>query len=271
MSQGSQKDNQENNKNTVLVWRDGDVATVVLNRPEKLNAFNLSMWQDLGTVMLELGSDETLRCVVLRGAGGRAFAAGADIAEFKKVRFSSEQAADYSKPMDRAADAIRDCPHPTLAFIEGACMGGGLEIAAQCDLRIANQSAKFGIPVNKIGNVLPYPAMIALVDLVGRSVTMELLLEGRIFSAEEAYTKGLVGRVVEDNIAEAEVYNSARRIAEGAPLVARWHKKHATRVQNPSPLTAEELTQPFLCCDTEDYKEGIAAFLEKRKPQFKGK
>ncbi|WP_085905276.1 enoyl-CoA hydratase/isomerase family protein [Kiloniella majae] len=271
MSQGSQKDNQENNKNTVLVWRDGDVATVVLNRPEKLNAFNLSMWQGLGTVMLELGSDETLRCVVLRGAGGRAFAAGADIAEFKKVRFSSEQAADYSKPMDRAADAIRDCPHPTLAFIEGACMGGGLEIAAQCDLRIANQSAKFGIPVNKIGNVLPYPAMIALVDLVGRSVTMELLLEGRIFSAEEAYTKGLVGRVVEDNIAEAEVYNSARRIAEGAPLVARWHKKHATRVQNPSPLTAEELTQPFRCCDTEDYKEGIAAFLDKRKPQFKGK
>ncbi|KLN60560.1 enoyl-CoA hydratase [Kiloniella spongiae] len=271
MSEGSQKDNKENKQDTVLAWREGNVATVVLNRPEKLNAFNLSMWQDLGTVMLKLAADVTLRCVVIRGAGGRAFAAGADIAEFQKVRFSSQQAVSYAKPMDRAVDAIRQCPHPTLAFIEGACMGGGLEIAAQCDLRIANQSARFGIPINKIGNVLPYPAMIALVDLVGRSVTMELLLEGRIFTAEEAYVKGLVGRVVDDNIAEAEVYNSARRIAEGAPLVARWHKKHATRVQNPTPLTAEELAQPFLCCDTEDYKEGVAAFLEKRKPCFKGK
>ena len=270
MSEGSEKSNKENSQDTVLVWREDNIATVVLNRPEKLNAFNLTMWQDLGTVMLELGADETLRCVVIRGAGGRAFAAGADIAEFRKVRFSSQQAADYAKPMDRAADAIRQCPHPTLAFIEGACMGGGLEIAAQCDLRIANRSARFGIPVNKIGNVLPYPAMIALVGLVGRSVTMELLLEGRIFSAEEAYIKGLIGRIVEDDIAEAEVYNSARRIAEGAPLVARWHKKHASRAQDATPLTAEELAQPFLCCDTADYKEGIAAFLEKRKPRFTG-
>ncbi|KKJ78377.1 enoyl-CoA hydratase [Kiloniella litopenaei] len=270
MSEISQKDNKEKAQDTVLVWREDNIATVVLNRPEKLNAFNLAMWHDLGTVMLELGDDDSVRCVIIRGAGGRAFAAGADIAEFKKVRFSSQQAADYAKPMDRAADAIRQCPHPTLAFIEGACMGGGLEIAAQCDLRIANKSARFGIPINKIGNVLPYPAMIALVGLVGRSVTMELLLEGRIFSAEEAYIKGLIGRIVDNDLAEAEVYNSARRIAQGAPLVARWHKKHAARAQDPTPLTEQELAQPFLCCDTADYKEGITAFLEKRKPCFRG-
>ncbi|WP_419905582.1 enoyl-CoA hydratase/isomerase family protein [Kiloniella sp.] len=256
---------------SVLLKREGAIATVILNRPEKLNAFNLAMWQRLGDVMIELSVDDALRCIVIRGAGGRAFAAGADIAEFERVRFSSKQAVEYSKPMDRAAEAIRDCPHPTLAFIEGACMGGGLELAAQCDLRIANKSAKFGIPINKIGNVLPYPAMLALVGLVGRSVTLELLLEGRIFTADEAYAKGLIGRIVEDTDAEAEVYASARRIAEGAPLVARWHKQNATRAQDPSPLSATEYAQPFLCCDTEDYKEGIRAFLSKRKPIFTGK
>ncbi len=256
---------------SVLLKVEGTIATVTLNRPEKLNAFNLAMWQRLGDVMEELGLHNGLRCVVIRGAGGRAFAAGADIAEFEQVRFSSKQAADYAKPMDRAAEAIRNCPHPTLAFIEGACMGGGLELAAQCDLRIANKSAKFGIPINRIGNVLPYPAMLALVDLVGRSVTLELLLEGRIFTAEEAYTKGLVGRLVDDVDAEDEVYASAKRIAEGAPLVARWHKKNATRALDPTPLSAEEYAQPFLCCDTEDYKEGIRAFLDKRRPNFKGR
>ncbi|MEH6630903.1 MAG: enoyl-CoA hydratase-related protein [Halopseudomonas aestusnigri] len=256
---------------SVLLKLEGTIATVILNRPEKLNAFNLSMWQRLGDVMEELGSHDSIRCVIIRGAGGRAFAAGADIAEFEKVRFSSKQAAEYSKPMDRAAEAIRNCPHPTLAFIEGACMGGGLELAAQCDLRIANKSAKFGIPINRIGNVLPYPAMLALVDLVGRSVTLELLLEGRIFTAEEAYTKGLVGRLVDDVNAEDEVYASAKRIAEGAPLVARWHKQNATRALDPTPLSPEEHAQPFLCCDTEDYKEGIRAFLDKRRPNFKGR
>ncbi|MFD2206252.1 enoyl-CoA hydratase/isomerase family protein [Kiloniella antarctica] len=256
---------------SVLLKLEGTIATVTLNRPEKLNAFNLEMWQRLGDVMEDLGSNDHVRCVIIRGAGGRAFAAGADIAEFEQVRFSSKQAVQYAKPMDRAAEAIRDCPHPTLAFIEGACMGGGLEIAAQCDLRIANKSAKFGIPINKIGNVLPYPAMLALVDLVGRSVTFELLLEGRIFTAEEAYTKGLVGRLVEDRDAEVEVYASAKRIAEGAPMVARWHKQNATRAQNPKPLSATEKLQPFLCCDTHDYKEGIRAFLDKRRPNFKGK
>ncbi len=256
---------------SVLLKREGAVASVILNRPEKLNAFNLAMWQRLGDVVVELSADDSLRCIVIRGAGGRAFAAGADIAEFEQVRFSSEQAAEYSKPMDRATEAVRNCPHPTLAFIEGACMGGGLELAAQCDLRIANSSAKFGIPINRIGNVLPYPAMLALVDLVGRSVTLELLLEGRIFTAEEAYAKGLIGRIVDDVEAEAEVYRSAQKIADGAPLVARWHMQNATRALDPRPLSDEEYAQPFLCCDTEDYKEGIRAFLDKRKPVFRGK
>ncbi|MCZ4279376.1 enoyl-CoA hydratase-related protein [Kiloniella laminariae] len=256
---------------SVLFLRDGAIATVILNRPEKLNAFNLAMWERLGDVMQDVSADDSLHCVVIRGAGGRAFAAGADIAEFEQVRFSSAQAEEYAKPMDRAAEAIRDCPHPTLAFIEGACMGGGLELAAQCDLRIANASAKFGIPINRIGNVLPSPAMRALVDLVGRSTTLELLLEGRIFTAEEAYAKGLVGRIVDDLVAEEEVYKSATRIAEGAPLAARWHKRHATRALDSKPLSSEEHREPFLCCDTDDYKEGIRAFLEKRKPVFRGK
>lgn len=262
---------EHKSEQSILVEREDAVATVILNRPEKLNAFNLAMWERLAEVMEELNADETLRCVVLRGAGGRAFAAGADIAEFKQVRYSAEQAADYAKPMDRAAEAVRNCPHPTLAFVEGACMGGGLELAIQCDLRLCNASARFGIPVNRLGNVLPYPAMIALVQLVGRAVTLELLLEGRLFTAKEAYVKGLVGRVLEDGEAEKEAYATARRIAQGAPLVARWHKQNSRRALDPNPLSEAEYAEPYRCCDTADYKEGIRAFLEKEKPRFTGK
>ncbi len=256
---------------SIYVERDGVIATVVLNRPERRNAFDLAMWVRLGEVMRELNADESLRCIVLRGAGGQAFAAGADIAEFEALRFSAEQAEAYAEQMHPAFEAIERSPHPTVALIEGACVGGGLELALKCDLRIANRSGKFGIPINRLGHVLPWEGLVPLVKLCGRAVALEILLEGRILGAEEAYAKGLVNRVVDDEEVEAEAYGTAKRIAKGAPLAARWHKELTLRILDPKPLSAEELREPYRSCDTEDYKAGVRAFLAKEKPSFKGR
>jgi enoyl-CoA hydratase/carnithine racemase len=164
--------------------------------------------------------------------------------------------------------ALAECRHPTLALIEGACVGGGLLVASQCDLRIANESARFGVPVKNLGLVEAYDELAAMMKIVSRATTLELLLEGRIFGAREAYEKGLVNRVLPDDKAADETYAAARRIAEGAPLAARWHKKFVHRLAEPRPLSQEELDESYACFDTEDFREGVAAFLAKRKPKF---
>jgi enoyl-CoA hydratase/carnithine racemase len=255
----------------VLVSRDGHLATVALSNPGKLNALDLGMWQRLGEVMRELDRDKGLRCVVLRGEGDKAFAAGADIAEFEKTRKSSKSAKKYGEAIEAAMASVRDCRHPSVAMIRGACVGGGLEIASQCDLRICGTSSRFGVPIAKLGLVVGYGEMAGLVGVVGRAAAMEILLEGRILSSAEAKDMGLVNRVVEDDMVEEEAMAAARRIAEGAPLVARWHKKFARRLANPRALTAKERNEAYACFDTGDFREGVAAFLAKRKPEFKGK
>jgi len=256
---------------TILVERDGAIATVVLNNPEHLNALNRAMWEQLGAVMRALSGEDTLRCVVVRGAGDKAFAAGADIAEFARERADAKQAKSYGKLIHETMQAVARCRHPTVAMIRGACVGGGLEIAAMCDLRIAGQSSRFGIPVNKLGLTMAYGELMGLLALVGRAVALEILLEGRVFDADEAYRKGLVNRVVPDDTVEKEAYATARRIAEGAPLVNRWHKQFIERLAVSAELAPDEWDEGFECFDTEDYREGVAAFLAKRKPDFKGR
>jgi enoyl-CoA hydratase/carnithine racemase len=256
---------------TILVQRDANIVQVVINRPDKRNAFNLETWRQLGEVMTALNQEEAIGCLILRGAGGKAFAAGADISEFEQHRFSAEQAAAYSRVMHPALQAVEQSPHPTLALIEGACAGGGLELACLCDLRLCNSSAGFGIPINRIGHVLPYEAMVPLVRLVGRAVVLEILLEGRIFKAQEAYEKGLVNRVFADPSFEAEAMETAQRIAKGAPLAARWHKDFSRRAEDPRALSEAERMAPFASCDTADYREGVRAFLAKERPLFSGK
>lgn len=256
---------------TVAVVRDGAVATLWLDRAERMNALDLATWRRLGETVAALNQETEVRCLVLRGRGGKAFGAGADISEFEQNRFSAAQAEAYADTMHPALEALSGSPHPTLAAVEGVCTGGGLELALCCDLRLCNASARFGIPINRLGHVLPYEGLVPLVQLVGRAVALELLLEGRIMTAGEAYEKRLVNRVVEDAGFEAEIAAAAGRIAAGAPLAARWHKENATRALDPRPLSPEELRQPFLSCDTEDYREGVRAFLAKRGPVFEGR
>jgi enoyl-CoA hydratase/carnithine racemase len=255
----------------VLVARDGAVATVTLNKPERLNALDKGMWRALGEIFRDLDRDESLRCVVLRGAGDRAFAAGADIAEFATERANVSQAREYDRVVHPVLDAIAHCRHPVVAMIRGACVGGGLEVAAVCDLRICGESSRFGIPVKNLGLVVAYGELQGLVDLVGRAVALEIVLEGRVFGAQEAKEKGLVNRVVPDDKVEEETAAMVKRIAEGAPLVARWHKKFARRLADPRPLTPEEYDESFACFGTEDYRIGYRAFLAKSKPDFRGK
>jgi enoyl-CoA hydratase/carnithine racemase len=255
----------------ILFSRDGQIATVALSNPDKLNALDLGMWKRLSETMRELDRDKSLRCAVLRGAGEKAFAAGADIAEFEKARKNSKSAKKYGEAIEAAMASVRDCRHPTVALIRGACVGGGLEIASQCDLRICGESSRFGVPIAKLGLVVGYGEMKGLMDLVGRAAALEILLEGRILSAAEAKSMGLVNRIVADDKVEEESIAAARRIAEGAPLVARWHKKFARRLANPRAVTAKERNEAYACFDTEDFREGVSAFLAKRKPEFRGK
>jgi enoyl-CoA hydratase/carnithine racemase len=256
---------------TVLVERDGSIATVVLNRPDKLNALTRPMWRALGEAVSGLSADDAVRCIVLRGAGEKAFSPGNDIGEFAAERSNKAQAIEYGEVMHATARALETCRHPIVAQIHGICVGGGLEIAALADLRICGASSRFGAPIKNLGLVMAYAEMAPLVRLVGPAAALEILLEGRIFDAAEAKDKGLVTRVVPDDAVEAEALAAARRIAEGAPLAARWHKKFARRLADPRPLTAAERDECFDCFDTEDFRIGYAAFLAKRKPQFVGR
>ena len=220
--------------------------------------------------MRELSSDETLRCIVLRGAGEKAFSPGADISEFSAHRSNRRQAREYGALIQKAMQSIRDCQHPVIAMIQGVCVGGGLELASMCDLRICGESSRFGVPVNRIAITMAYPEIRALIDLVGRATALEILLEGRVFGALEAKIKGLVTRVVPDGEVEEEAYASARRIADGAPLANRLHKRFAYRLLDPKPLTEAEVDQGFEIVGTEDHREGIPGLPHQDQATIQG-
>lgn len=255
----------------ILVERHGFIATVVLNRPAKLNALTKPMWRELGDTIDALSGDDGIRCIVLRGAGEKSFSPGNDISEFETERADKAQAIEYGKVMHRTLRALAQCRHPLIAQIHGICVGGGMEIAAMCDIRLCGESSRFGAPIKNLGLVMAYQEMAPLVRLAGPDVALEILLEGRIFGAGEAKAKGLVTRVLPDAQVAAETLASAQRIADGAPLVARWHKKFARRLADPRPITDAENEECFDCFDTEDFRSGYAAFLAKQAPVFIGK
>lgn len=260
------------NTTPILVERNADIATVTLNNPAKRNALTLAAWESLSDVISTLDADLSLRCIIYRGAGDAAFAAGADISEFPESRSSAEQAFEYGEATDKTLNLLLACRHPSIAMIRGACTGGGLEIAACCDMRIASETARFGVPIKRIGHAFAPSEMKPLLDLVGKALVLEFLLEGQILGAEAALQRGLVNRVVADADLEKEVLETAERIATGAPLAARMTKKVLNRLLNDaSPISEAEKRDSYSPCDSDDYREGYQAFLAKRTPVFKGR
>lgn len=258
---------------SILLIRDDQIVTVVLNRPDQRNAINFEMWQRLEALARELDADPAVRVVVFRGAGETAFSAGADIAEFDSRRSNPVQARAYAEMMDGATDAIAAIGKPTISLIRGFCVGGGLELTTATDLRLAAADARFGVPIARLGILVGYKEMRRLVQLVGPGPTMELLLTARLIDSATALRIGLVSEVIPVEEVEEHTYALARRLCGLAPLSARWHKQILqTVLANPSlaHLSPAEEALPFACFDTADFQEGRRAFLEKRKPQFKG-
>ncbi|MBI3444678.1 MAG: enoyl-CoA hydratase/isomerase family protein, partial [Magnetospirillum sp.] len=170
--------------------------------------------------------------------------------------------------MRGALEAVRSCPQPVIAAIWGPCVGGGLELACCCDMRISAKSGKFGVPINKISVVMAYPELAQIRRVVGAAAALEVLLEGRVFDAGEALAKRLINRVVDDEAMEAEISATAKRIAAGAPLANRWHKAFIARLDDARPISEAELDECYRFLETKDYAEGVAAFRAKRKPVF---
>ena len=243
----------------------------MLDDPKKLNAIDLEMCTALGNTMASLSKNTELRCVVLRGAGGKAFAAGADISRFAEERSTREQALEYHSIIDIAMDAIYECLHPTVALIEGVCVGGGLEVAACCDVRICGKSSRFGIPIKNLGFTMDYGELGRVMQVIGPAATRELLLEGQVFGAGRAKEIGFVNRVVDDLAVSAEAYEVARRVGDGAPIAQRFNKKFISRLCGPEPIQPAEHEETYHTITTDDFREGIHAFLSKRHPVFKGR
>lgn len=254
----------------VVVEVDRPIATVRLDGPARHNVLDSEGWKALTRAFEELSDDEEVRAVAVRGTGGRAFSAGSDISAFEEQRSTPRDVRAYSLTIAEALNAIHLCRHPTVAVIEGLCVGGGLEIAACCDLRVCGESSRFGAPINRLGLTMSYDELDPLVRLMGPGPVLEILLSGELIDAERARMVGLVNRVFPDAAVVEQGYGLVARIAAGAPLVNRWHKKFVRRLLERRPISDEEREEVHEAFETADYREGRTAFVEKRDPDFSG-
>ncbi|WBV42671.1 enoyl-CoA hydratase/isomerase family protein [Pseudoroseomonas cervicalis] len=253
------------------VSRTGPVATVVIDRIEKRNCLDLPMWEAMAEIFTELSADDSLGCVILRGAGEEAFCAGADIGRFGQDHGGRAKDERYAGGLGGAIAAIRDCRHPVVAAIAGWCMGGGAALATACDFRVGGEGARIGIPARKLGIWYPHAALDLLLGIVGYPVACELLIEGRVLEGKEAKALGLLNRCVPDAAVFAEAEALAARICEGAPLSNRFHKQALRALRGPLPIPPETLAEAGRYTETEDFRNAVQAFLEKRRPVFAGR
>lgn len=249
------------------------VGWLTINNPERRNAVSLEMWQGLSDATAAFDADESVRVVVVHGAGGKAFAAGADISEFERERANAEQKDHYNLTASRGQLGLAQLTKPLIAMVDGFCIGGGLALALSADIRFASPGSRFGIPAAKLGLGYEYAGLAALSRLVGPSTAKDLLFSARFLEADEALRVGLINFVVEGAQLEAQVRVYAARIAANAPLTVHAAKV-AVRVferysVNPEAETVAKLVDR--CFDSDDYREGRRAFMEKRTPLFHGR
>jgi enoyl-CoA hydratase len=257
----------------MIAEKDGAIGRLIFNNPARHNAVSLEMWQAVTQIMDDFEQDDAVRVIVLSGAGGRAFVSGADISEFKEKRASEEAVAAYGKISEGARRRIQDTPKPTIAMISGYCIGGGVGTALACDLRIAAEGSRFGIPAAKLGLGYAYDGIRKLIDLVGPAYAREIFYTARQFSAEEALRMGLINQVVPADQLESYVKDYCEMIAANAPLTVRSVKVIVREAMKDPSERDLALCKRVVdeCFVSEDYTEGRTAFMEKRKPVFKGR
>jgi len=255
----------------MLAEIDGPIGWMTFNKPERRNAVSLDMWEAMPEILHRFEDDPAVRVIVLKGAGDKAFVSGADISQFEKSRSSEESNAHYDRMSELAAKALGECGKPTIAMIRGYCIGGGLAIAIGCDIRIATEGSKFGIPAARLGLGYGAPGVKKLVSLVGPSFTKEIFFTARHFSATEAQGMGLVNRVVPDAELEDYTRNYCATIADNAPKTMNTLKRTVAEVVRGHEADwglCDRLVKE--CFASQDFIEGRRAFMEKRRPVFRG-
>jgi len=257
----------------ILSRRQGPLGHLIFNNPERHNAVSLAMWKRAGEVLEEFSRDDAVRVIIVSGAGGKAFISGADISKFEEERSTDDARAAYERTSGRTRAILSEMEKPTIAMIQGWCLGGGLALAASCDLRICTDTAKFGIPAAKLGIGYGFSGLKTLENLVGSSRAKEIVFTARHYSAQEALQIGLVTQVVPASDLETYVTAYAETIATNAPLTIRAAKRILDEiVKDPADrdlALCQELVE--ICGSSQDFVEGRTAFMEKRKPVFTGK
>ena len=248
------------------------VGYITFNNPDKHNAVSIEMWDALEKILDNFRNSNKIRVIVLNGAGGKSFVSGADISKFDKERSSKEAVLSYNKRTQKVYELLESFPKPTIAMIDGYCIGGGLNLAVCCDIRICSEKSKFAMPAAKLSLGYPFSSIKRLFDVMGPGMAKHFMFTAEKISATEALACGLVQKLISEDIIDSYVKDYALTIANNAPLTIKAMKQIGIEIlKNPEErdlLLCEKLASA--CFDSEDYKEGRKAFMEKRKPNFKG-